>query len=174
MHLTKGGDGSMSKRISISIPDELQEKMEKWKDSFNYSGICQDAIRQKIQRKEDFQRRLTGEPEEMEQIVERLKKEKAETEQNYFDDGKVQGLKWAKSSHYENIMVALKWDSLDTAMMAMSVHESEWDDFLETHVGSVAYGHPVKFMEDMPLQWKNGFLEGIREFWDEVKSRLQE
>ncbi len=43
----------MAQKITISVPDELHEKMQQWKDSFNYSGLFQDVVSKEIQRKED-------------------------------------------------------------------------------------------------------------------------
>jgi len=46
----------MTQKITISIPDELHEKMQHWKDSFNYSGLFQDAVSKEIQKREDEER----------------------------------------------------------------------------------------------------------------------
>ena len=68
----------MTKTITISVSDELHETMMKWKDSFNFSGVFQEAIAEKIQRKEDFQKRLKEVTEDMNETIERLKLEKEE------------------------------------------------------------------------------------------------
>ena len=48
----------MAKRVTVSIPDMLHEKMEKWRESFNLSKMFQDAVMEAIQKKEDFQKRI--------------------------------------------------------------------------------------------------------------------
>ena len=47
----------MVKRITVSVPDELHEKMEKWRSNFNFSKVFQNAVSGAIQKKEDFEKR---------------------------------------------------------------------------------------------------------------------
>ena len=43
----------MAQKITISVSDELHEKIQQYKDSFNYSKIFQDIISKEFQKKED-------------------------------------------------------------------------------------------------------------------------
>ena len=60
-----------------------------------------------IQRKEDFQKRLKEDPK-MEQIIERLKKEREESEQDLLVLAKDWGLEWAKLAHYDELIFIVK------------------------------------------------------------------
>jgi len=62
----------MTKNITISVPDELGAKVEKWRDRMNISKVCQKALETEIARLEDF-------PEfgkDLERTLERLRTEK--------------------------------------------------------------------------------------------------
>ncbi|MDY6986947.1 MAG: hypothetical protein SWQ30_02725 [Thermodesulfobacteriota bacterium] len=48
-------------RVTVSVPEELYTKMEKWKDSLNFSNIFQEAISRKISKKELFHQKLREE-----------------------------------------------------------------------------------------------------------------
>ena len=50
----------MVKRVTISVPDDLHEKMEKWREQFNFPQLFQKTIAAAIKNKEDFQNRLKG------------------------------------------------------------------------------------------------------------------
>jgi predicted CopG family antitoxin len=50
----------MSPNVTLSFPDDLYEKIEKWKDSLNLSEVFRIAISKEIKRKEVFQKRLKG------------------------------------------------------------------------------------------------------------------
>ena len=163
----------MTKRISVSVPDDLHEMMEKWKQSFNFSNICQNAIRGEIERKEDFQKRLKGDEEEMEQIIERLRNEKAESDQNYLEDGKRAGLSWAKISHYDDVTAVLKdgleWEDTREDL----IEKCALDQYLFDYYGHAPYGYLVQGIMDMPSQWMDGFYQGVQEFWDVVGPKLK-
>ena len=40
---------SAVKKMSISIPSDLAERLEPWRDRMNVSGVCADAIRREIE-----------------------------------------------------------------------------------------------------------------------------
>jgi post-segregation antitoxin (ccd killing protein) len=60
----------MAKKVNITVPDELHEKMQKCRKDFNFSAIFQEAVAEAIERKESFRKRLE-EDEDMAAIVER-------------------------------------------------------------------------------------------------------
>ena len=106
----------MTKRINVSVSDELFEKIEKWKDSFNYSKLFQNTVSVAIQDKEDFQNRLKEDPETLEQVIARLKKEKKKVEKSYFSEGKEKGLSWAMAASYSDLMHAIEWNTKQKGM----------------------------------------------------------
>lgn len=157
----------MTRKITLSIPDMLHEKMEEWRKSFNLSKMFQDALTDAIHKKEEFQRRLQ-EDQDMSQIIERLKHEKEQSEGSYFENGKLQGVKWAKSAHYDDLMYALKLTSPsqmagDRMLGEYFSNLAESDHFAEISADNInKYG---KLFLD-------GWRRGVREFWNEIKEKI--
>jgi hypothetical protein len=103
----------MSKKVTISVPDELHEKMEKWRGDFNFSKVFQDAVSDLIQKKEDFKNRMKGEKQEMTEIIESLKQEKKEADEQWYETGKKDGLEFAKSADYKTLQYARTWETIN-------------------------------------------------------------
>ena len=161
----------MSKKTTISIPDELHEKMEKWKEHFNFSRVFQDAIREKIERKENFQKRLDAGGFDMEATIERLRAERDEGEEILFDEGKNDGLEWAKNSHYSNIRDALKWNPRNGDVPDQEELREEIRDMI--HDGEyLGFEANSWEMDDVTTKWALGWVEGVKEFWSQVEDKL--
>ncbi|SLM30479.1 conserved hypothetical protein [Desulfamplus magnetovallimortis] len=157
----------MTRKITLSIPDMLYEKMEDWRKSFNLSKMFQDALTEAIHKKEEFQRRIK-EDHDMSQIIERLKNEKRQSEGNYSENGKMHGFKWAKSAHYEDLMYALELKghsqmASDKMLGSYFSELAESDHFIDISSDTInKYG---KLFLD-------GWRKGVKEFWNEVKEKI--
>jgi hypothetical protein len=158
----------MTKKVTLSVSDELSEKMEKWKDSFNFSGIFQEAITEAIQRKEDFQKRLKEDPK-MNEIIERLRKEKAESEKEWFEIGKTEGLEWAKVSSYDELQIVLTADGDEIPMDLLNKNDDVNEEWFQEQVYDY-YVLPRDTIADTRFQ--AGFMRGVREFWKEVANKI--
>ena len=90
----------MTRKVTISVPDELYEKMSKWRSSFNFSKIFQKTIAGMIENKESLRHKIKKEFD-FSAIIERLKREKFETENNFIERGKRDALEWLKTAHYK-------------------------------------------------------------------------
>ena len=157
----------MAKRVTVSIPDLLHEKMEKWRTSFNLSKMFQEAVTEAIQKKEDFQRRIKQDLD-MAEIVDRLKKEKAHSDQNSFETGREEGVKWARSASYDDIQYALTWNDdrnlfNDNVLGGYFFEKVEKSRLMEINGGE---------MNEYLAVYVNGWRKGLAEFWDEVKEKL--
>ncbi len=157
----------MAKKVTVSIPDMLHEKMETWRESFNLSKMFQDAVTEAIQRKEELQKRIR-EDLDLNQIVERLRQEKMQSEGNYYDSGKSDGVFWAKTAHYEDLMYALSWKDFDNATEDtvlgdyFSLKKSKNTLMTVTSDGISEYFRV--YLEG----WKNG----VEQFWQEIHDKL--
>jgi predicted CopG family antitoxin len=164
----------MAKKITISVPDELHEKMQEWKKSLNFSRIFQEAVSDLIQKKEDFNRRLKEDPK-MSEIIERLRKEKQESETEWFDQGKQDGTDWAKSSHYSEIKEALDFEFENGWPNSKAVGEHLEHLRNDTEPEDEYYqlfGDNRWELSESGLKYLEGFKKGILEFWDEIKNKL--
>lgn len=157
----------MAKKVTVSIPDMLHEKMEKWRESINLSKMFQDAVAEAIQKKEDFQKRIR-EDLDLHEIIERLRSEKARSEGNYFDLGKRDGLMWARLAHYDDLIYALAWDDFGNA-----VKDNVLGDYFQemiknnTLLESRVDGEGVSF-----LAYIKGWKNGVEQFWSEVREKI--
>jgi post-segregation antitoxin (ccd killing protein) len=85
----------MAKKVTISVPDELYERMAAWKSSMNFSRVFQNAVSGMIQKKEALTSKIRNEMD-FSSIVDRLKKEKVDFEFNIKECGKKDGSNGAK------------------------------------------------------------------------------
>ena len=157
----------MTRKVTLSIPDLLHEKLEDWRKSFNLSKMFQDALADAIQKKEDFQRRLQDDLT-MSETIERLRQEKKISEGNYSENGRKEGFRWAKSAHYDDLMHALDLDSAaamaqDERLAACFNNTLEQENFT-AQSGSELTKYKKLFLE--------GWLQGVNEFWNEIKEKL--
>jgi hypothetical protein len=173
----------MTKKVTISVPDQLHEKMMDWKNSFNFSQVFQNAISELIQNKEDFKKRLKGD-EKMTKIIERLRCEKAEAENKWFEQGKLDGLDFAKSASYKDLKFALVWETIKQIskrenLIGLDPTQGEilgdyFSDIFETYdelfFQETVYGNYMP--NELYIQWELGWKEGVEAFWNEVKNKI--
>ncbi|MBL7204557.1 MAG: hypothetical protein ISS63_09520 [Desulfobacteraceae bacterium] len=172
----------MTKKITISVPDDLHEKMEGWKDSFNFSGIFQDAIREKIQRKEDFQQRIEKGGFDMEAAVQRLKAERKAYYGDFYDAGKESGFTWAMNAHYEDLKKALSWEVIQATLPEQLIYgdspikDEAYDIIIDD---DLIYDIPLQNFslseyanDTRVLNFGAGWLAGVQEFWNQIKDKL--
>lgn len=157
----------MARKVTVSIPDMLHEKLEKWRQSFNLSKMFQDAIAEAIQKKEEFQRRIMKE-EDLSEIIQRLKTEKVRSERDYLDIGHQYGIQWAKSAHYDDLIHAVNWevteDAINDPILGPYLSEKLSED------RRTALTEPR--LNDYALAFIEGWTEGVTEFWDQIKDQL--
>ena len=169
----------MVKRTTISIPDELYEKMEKWSSAINFSKEFREHISRVIKNKEELQKKVKG-GKEMVEIIERLRMEKMENIGDYQQEGYEWGVEWAKEAHYLELRTVLDWESNDLNDLPhnenIDGYESELkeyftnyiheDDFLDSE--DWHYGRDNEHIE----KFVNGWKEGVEAFWNEVKDKV--
>ncbi|MFP4038956.1 MAG: hypothetical protein ACLFS7_00320 [Desulfosudaceae bacterium] len=161
----------MARKMTISVPEDLYERMAKWKGTFNFSSVFQKAVSAVIQKKEDFQERIQ---EELDQtaIVERLRQEKAESENDYFEQGKQDGLHWAKIAHYDDLQYALLWIPDDKPTQDKILGDYFADRIAADDIMDYAVGSDPVCVNEFVKTYLEGWKEGVGEFWEEVRERL--
>ncbi|MBF0377908.1 MAG: hypothetical protein HQK72_10555 [Desulfamplus sp.] len=157
----------MTRKITLSIPDMLYEKMEEWRQSFNFSKMFQDALAEAIHKKEEFQRRLQ-EDHDMAAIIDRLKNEKKQAEVNYSENGHAKGLQWAKNAHYNDLIYAL---GLSSAL------EMAKDDTLGSYFNNLLSSEELVEKKTDGIGkygrlFLDGWRRGVRDFWNEIKEKI--
>lgn len=160
----------MTRKVTLSIPDFLYEKMKKWRPSLNLSKMFQETVAEAIQKKEEFQKRFQQDFE-MPEIVKRLQQEKLESEKNYFETGRVKGIKWAKTAHYEDLIQVVRWEKKSADALQ--------DPQLNAYFNEIFKRDKLmKFScnQDQPGPYAQLFLEGwfkgISDFYNEIKEKI--
>jgi hypothetical protein len=166
----------MAKKVTISVPEELHEKMTTYRDRFNFSEVFRKAISKEIQSIESF---LKGKKEEinMTAVIERLQKEKNEVETNWFDEGKKDGFDWCADAHYSEILEARilevegngwpKCNSVVEHLEHLRDESPPWEKYGEL------FGDNRWELSPLGLKYIKGFKSGVSEFWNEVKDKLR-
>ena len=157
----------MTQKITLSIPDFLYEKLAEWRASFNLSKLFQDALADAIQRKEEFQRRIS-EDFDMAEIIKRLKQEKQNWEKKYYALGKTEGIQWAKIAHYSDLLYVLKFK--DTYKL---IYDSKMSEYFKKiyNVSNLPKNRESGPVDDEQM-FMDGWFKGVLEFWNHIKEKL--
>ncbi len=145
------------------------------KKATNKTGIRQDRSQVK---------RTPGAPEAdpMQQVIDRLRREKAESEKAFCEQGIRDAFKWAPKATYGQLLYALNhvpmaqekllidYDPTEDPILGdyfrRIIDEDEGMDFEETIPGHFV---PNALFE----AWEKGFFEAVHRFWDGIKSKLK-
>ncbi len=161
----------MSKKITVSVPDELHLKMTEWRESFNFSKIFQKAVSTMIQRKEEFRKRLQSNLD-MAAIAERLRREKLESQTERSERGRKEGVKWARSAHYKELQYALRWLPEENPQRNEVIGDYFSDLFTTNRelqrIAPEGNNDSSEYVRAFLAGWK----EGVEAFWNEIKDKL--
>jgi hypothetical protein len=161
----------MAKKVTISVPDELHEKMNQWRASFNFSKIFQRAVSAMIQKREAFQEQVRSSLD-LTAIVARLRKEKQEVESDYNERGRRAGLAWSRTAHYREIQYATAWEPGDDPTRDATLGDYFKELFKTKTAMAIPESQSPPEAETMTTAFVRGWQDGVRQFWNEVKDRL--
>jgi predicted CopG family antitoxin len=162
----------MAKKITISVPDDLYEKMTEWKSSLNFSRVFQNAMSGMIQKKEALAANLRKEID-LSSIVARLKKEKIELEFNITEWGKKDALEWCKTAHFRELQYALAWVSYENPVQDKELGDYFSHMFEKYKKRITATGKKAQdALSDFSEKYLDGWKEGVELFWNEVKDKI--
>jgi hypothetical protein len=118
---------------------------------------------------------------QMEDAIERLKKEKEEWEKTYYEAGKKDGAAAAGAFSYDILQYALLFDPERENNMAYANHylsgltrdEELGDYFTEEFSEDGRMGADEDgVLNDLTQQWFEGWKAGVHAFWNEVAHKL--
>ena len=109
----------------------------------------------------------------MEQIIERLKEQKLETSKRYHDQGKDDGLRWAQDAEYEDLLYAQELGAIHINPGYDPTRDEVLGDYFADVIQDLADSMPGNRIPDGRfMAWQHGWIEGVREFWDQVKDKI--
>lgn len=158
----------MSQRINISVPDNLYEKMQAYKDRLNVSRLCQNAIQRAV-KIEDLRDQTS---EKVDKLVISFEKEREEYGQAFHDEGFRDGTRDAFKCDFqwmytiwthrdaESPEKLFEMGSTQTTMVKIE------NEQLETNLDFFLCFDHVK-----DLYFK-GWLEGFLDVWERVSQKM--
>ncbi|MEW6136910.1 MAG: hypothetical protein AB1733_01670 [Thermodesulfobacteriota bacterium] len=171
----------MVKKFNLSVPDELAEKIEARREYLgNLSSLFQEAVREKIRKKEDWEKRIK-EGEDKDTMIERLRREKAEAENDYYEQGMKDGVDWAKNSSYTDLQYMLNFNPENFDLYgnsSYSMTDLTQDEILGESFQQIFDENPALLcddsgmLNDLAVQWFLGWRAGAETFWEEIKDKL--
>ncbi len=158
----------MSQRINISVPDELYEKMQAFKDRLNISKLCQSVIHRAITIEE--LRDQTS--EEIDRLAGSFKKEREEYGQAFREEGFKDGTRDAFRCDFQWMYTI--WTHRDAESpeklcemgSTKDTREKVENEQLETGLDFFLCFDHVK-----DLYFK-GWLEGFLDVWERVSQKM--
>ena len=157
----------MVQRITITIPNSLHTRLQGVKENLNVSAVCQKAIEYAVQLEETKMAALS----KKEKVIERLRVERQKSEEEWFDCGKVDGLKDAENLSYDEFQQL--WDlyqskhELEMHGLCLQFHQFP-EDFHEL-LHERMNGYSPKPTEESYLA---GWIDGVTDFWDQIKDEI--
>jgi len=145
----------MSKNITISVSDDLYERIQAVKESITVSGTCQQALENEVSMQE-----LLKKGKKM-STIEKLRKQKETYDQQYFAQGKKEGIKDAEGLDYEELLEVV---NCGNGIYKTDVYYNVLKDELEEKSKDDSAFNEEKYIE--------GWIEGVTEFYDSIKDQL--
>ena len=174
----------MSQRLNITIPNPLHKRLSKFKDKFNISKICQEAINHAVRIEE-----MKAEAPSIDSLAERLKAEELKHGKKYIEEGFEYGIKDAFS--YLNLDAFLyiemsredggcyKWHEDGAPFFPSEKTIKGFKDFDErtnhlSEEGGIIIDQVsgIGWMLEPKHYFFRGWLDGVYHIWDQVKEKL--
>ena len=144
---------AVAERITITLPNDLYKRLQTVKDKLNVSGLCQTTIERAVTIEEIKLKDIAV----MDKVVERLRLEKQEANQEWKETGLSDGLEDAHELSYEDFRAIEKG--------GISSDHRYW-------VLQKNFNYDVQPDSDEFDVYLEGWTEGVLHFWDEIKNRI--
>ena len=156
----------MVQRVNISIQDDLHQRLQAIKDQINVSAVCADALTQAVQ----FQEIINQAQEGKEKMIARLRKEREEAANTWFQAGRQEGLEAAEHESYENFLLISEAFELSNSGELWS--EDLWNNSEFEWISERAEYCEVP--EGLRSDFYRGIFEALLDQWLEVKNEVME
>lgn len=157
---------NMAQRITITLPDDLHERLQMFKESLNVSGVCQQAIDLAVQIEEI---KVRTDIPAMEKAIARLRKQKQEA-----------SAKWKQTGFQDGLI-----DATETLNYLTLKYIGEGGDINKSIPGTKYEPPIIMELEHHRLEgyekeedyfeseiYTQGWIEGVIHVWKEIKDQL--
>jgi hypothetical protein len=162
--------GEPMARVNVSVPDEMKERMDALGDRVNWSEAARSAFEREI-----IAASMPDDPD-IEQVVERLRKSKADSWQANLKKGREEGREWAKKrASYNQLkeVARLKFTGRGYCkQFDEATFEEESgvaDGYFHERYGAPPGAEPVPMPPD---EYVEAFVEGAKDVWLQVTDKI--
>lgn len=151
-------------RMNISITPELRDELEKYRDEINISKVCRSALEQRIESLKRSKGILT---ENLDETIARLKQEKADYINDFYEMGFKLGYTRASVASFSELMEVVDNIHIDTQ--------------LSNEPYCVPNGLPDWVIHEMQVPsgpyingdfYQKGVLDGVFKFWKDIEDKI--
>jgi post-segregation antitoxin (ccd killing protein) len=158
----------MSQRINISVPDDLYEKMQAFKDRLNISKLCQNAILKAVKLEE----LRSQTKEEIDKLAVSFNKEREEYGQKFKEEGFKDGTRDGFSCDFQWMYTIWTHRDAETPEKLCEMGSTEKTrEKVETEHLETDLDFFICFDHVKDLYFK-GWLEGFLDVWDRVAKKM--
>jgi len=176
----------MVQRVTVTIPDELGERLNAVKDRFNVSRVCQEALASEVSRQE----LLMKENPTTKEVIKRLKVEKDRLYKDCENEGFKEGYKDAKQMSYPVLRhfvdnISWKCGSRRYPVLSLDPKSCPGKDpilYIEFDLEDAGDAFPALKKRDLAPNiqpglfdadsYYKGWWHGVLKFWLEVEDEL--
>lgn len=152
----------MSTRVNISIPDELHNRLQAVKEQVNVSAVCAAALTSAVQVQEALNQAQGGK----EKMIERLRAEREELENEWFQAGKVEGIESAENTSYADFtLIAEVYNSGDQFWVENLSSRDEFEWMIEK-------ADAMEIPENLRQDFYRGILDALLAQWLAVEDEV--
>jgi hypothetical protein len=161
----------MSVRVNISVPDSLHIRMQEVKDQINVSAVCSDALEIAVSTQELVNQAQSKAEGERIMMVQRLKAERQQSQNEWLQAGKQEGIEAAGNTSYGD------FDLLDAAYTQnhSNPHLTHWSEDLWGR-DEFEWIKESASSQEVPESSRNDFysgvFDGLLEMWLSVKEEV--
>jgi hypothetical protein len=166
--------------MTLTVPDELAEKIDRWRHRLELSKEFRTAIAKRIDR-------LEREDSEMEDgmngSIERLRRERAESTDRAAKEGSAKGVAWAKSAPYDDLVYAAEDFDPSDPYGVVGIKPLVENEILGDYFFHELNRSPYKlreqiaardgFLSGRELAWFQAWDEAVGAYWEKVRDAVE-
>jgi hypothetical protein len=130
-------------RLTVSIPQDLHDRLDRWRDNINISRICQEALERELRRLEEL-------PEDAVALGDMVRR--------WFSQGVADGMTWARSAGYVDLRATAEGSPTATTAAKTALQQ-----------GAAAHRSDPGFGTDA---YESGWRFAAAEIWRRVEPKI--
>lgn len=152
----------MAQRITIAVPEDLFERLQPFKDGLNISSICQEALESVISLEEAKVSAMS----KRDKAIATLKQQAKNLRDEWFQAGKKSALEWSSDIEYQCFIDVESFtaEGGDVSDLVYNFESCEWMD---------GWAKDDECPETFKERYFSGIVEGLMEFWSDIKNEVE-